>query len=75
MAAAACSKHEAVNSHFKKWDILSTKYRHGVARHGDTFSAIANIVQVSLMLSREYQAYEINNEDDQLFNAAGTLLV
>lgn len=57
MTALACSRHETINSRFKKWKILSTHYRHELARHEITFSAIANMTQLSLMESPAFEIY------------------
>jgi len=74
-ASRALAKHEWVNSQIKKFKILSTTYRNGVLMHEDTFKAIANVVQIQLVLSDSYQEYRLHYDDRQLFNDDGSLIL
>jgi hypothetical protein len=45
----ARARHEAVNSLFKKYGILERHFRHHRSLHGRVFTAIANIIQLTIM--------------------------
>jgi hypothetical protein len=49
MKSVARARHEAVNSLFKNYGILEHRYRHCRSLHGRVFSAIANIIQLTIM--------------------------
>lgn len=63
MTANVMSRHETINSRFKKFKILSTVYRHGVDNHGDTFAAIANVVQIEL---ETHPAFSVEYNDNDV---------
>jgi exopolyphosphatase/pppGpp-phosphohydrolase len=64
--ATALARHEAINSRFKRFKILSTHYRHGVENHDATFAAIACVVQVSLELSPPFQVVYDDTHVDRI---------
>ena len=74
MAAKVCSKHEWVNSQIKKFRIMKVPFRNDIGTHGDCFRAIANVVQVQLMLSEAYNNYVVQYDDRGLFSENGTLM-
>ena len=39
------SRHETVNSHFKRFNVLTTPFRHGLQKHKMFFEAVANVCQ------------------------------
>lgn len=48
MKSVARSRHETVNSRFKRFAILSNCFRHDRHLHGSVFMAIANITQLGI---------------------------
>jgi len=74
MAAKVCSKHEWVNSQIKKFRIMRVPFRNEIGTHGDSFMAIASVVQIQLMLSEPYQEYVVHYDDRGLFTDNGTLI-
>jgi hypothetical protein len=50
MTARAGARHETVNARIKIFGVLHEPFRHGLNRHGSVFNAIANVVQISLMV-------------------------
>ena len=74
MAARALSKHERINSELKRFQILSTAFRgKDLDEHGEAFMAIANVVQIQMMLSESYMSYYVYYDDTELFTADGDL--
>jgi DDE superfamily endonuclease len=55
MMAKSLARHEAINSRFKRFNILSTHYRHDLDSHETTFAAIACVVQVSLEVNPAFR--------------------
>jgi DDE superfamily endonuclease len=60
MVATALARHEAINSVFKRFKVLSTHYRHGPECHELTFAAIACMTNVYL---EHYPAFEVHYDD------------
>jgi hypothetical protein len=48
MKSIARSRHETVNSRFKRFGILKDCFRHNKSQHGLVFMAIANITQLGI---------------------------
>ena len=48
MQANARNRQETVNERFKKWQILRQTYRHNILKHGDVFSTIVIMTQMSI---------------------------
>ena len=44
------ARHETVNSRLKSFNVLSHRYRHNLSKHPLCFHAVANLVQVQLIL-------------------------
>jgi hypothetical protein len=49
MKSLARARHECINSLFKKYGILERRFRHHHNLHGRVFTAIANIIQLTIM--------------------------
>ena len=75
MASRVLSKHENINSQFKKWRILCMPFRHLREMHEGVFKGIGNVVQIQLTLSRGWQEYGVVYADHALFNQQGELVV
>jgi hypothetical protein len=56
MVATALARHEAINSVFKRFKVLSTHYRHGPECHEITFAAINVYLE-------HYPAFEVHYDD------------
>ena len=50
MKAAARARHEVVNGWFKRFGILQQRFHHDVYLHYEVFHAVANIVQLLIMM-------------------------
>ena len=61
MKATARARHETANSRFKEFGILAQTYRHTLHRHGTVFKAVANIVQLAIVLERPLFDVEYND--------------
>ena len=42
------ARHEIINGRLKKWNVLSSKFRHRLVHHGQCFHAIRQIVELEL---------------------------
>jgi hypothetical protein len=48
MQAIVRMRQESVNKRFKDWGVLRQRYRHNVAEHGDAFTSVAVLTQLSI---------------------------
>ena len=62
MKSDARSRHETVNSRFKRWSILERRFRHQVHHlHGQVFLAVANITQLQIETDEPLFQIEYND--------------
>ena len=55
------ARHETVNKRMKQFGALSSKFRHGMDKHGIVFDAIAVLTQISF--NRGETLFQINEDD------------
>ena len=53
--------HETINQKFKKYKIISNKFRHNLEWHGNCFQAVASLVQLTMI--HDEKPYEIHYEE------------
>ena len=62
MKAVARARHECINGLFKQYGCLSNCFRHHRTKHGQVFTAVANITQAKLLL--EKPAFQVDYDDN-----------
>jgi hypothetical protein len=48
MKALVRGRHETCNKRFKDFNILNNRFRHDIEKHGDVFTSVAVLVQISI---------------------------
>ena len=61
MIGRATARHETLNGKLKVFNVLSTRFRHGIERHESVFNALINIIQ--LVLIHESPLFDVHYDD------------
>jgi len=57
------NRQETVNLRFKSWRILAERFHHDIGHHGDVFTAIAVITQLSIVMGEPL--FQVNYSDQK----------
>ena len=60
MKETALARHETINRRLKRWGVLQQVYRHDIEEHGAYVHAIANLVQLSILIEEPPFQVEYN---------------
>ena len=63
MKATARARHETANRRFKQFGVLTQTYRHKLCRHGIVFQAVANVVQLAIMVDQPLFNIDYNDRN------------